>query len=160
MFNWKFSFEYSESSADSNLMSIFIDVKFEDTKMKDILDIEGFFNSILEEGYQSLFTCSCGNFGCGGYYVKVIHGEHGIRLVNSYKPNDFPSEKDKIDSFEFNISWEDLYIMASSVLEYMNDIRCKNPGFDLCSGTYGPKLAYRLDEYELVLKSLRNKYVD
>jgi len=160
MFNWKFHFEHSESPGDSRLMSIFIKVKFEDKQMKDILNIEGLFTSIVEDGFQPLFTCDCGNFGCGGYYVKFIHEEYGIRLINSYKPESIPSEENLMDTFEFEISWEDLYIMSSSVFDYICDIKEKNPEYDLCTGSYGPRLVTRLEEYELILESLRNRYDD
>ncbi|MFE5318358.1 hypothetical protein ACFQ88_06590 [Paenibacillus sp. NPDC056579] len=34
---------------------------------------EEFFKSLLNPGKYPLFTCTCGIFGCGGYYVQVIH---------------------------------------------------------------------------------------
>lgn len=32
-----------------------------------------FFNSLLYSGKYPMFTCTCGIFGCGGYYVDVVH---------------------------------------------------------------------------------------
>jgi hypothetical protein len=158
MFNWKVHFDHEESPGDSKLMSIFIEVEFDDVQMKDILDIDGLFTSIVEDGFQPLFTCACGSFSCGGYYVKIVRELDGIRMINSYKPKDIPSESDLMDTFDFKMSWEDLYILSSSVYENILEVKENNPEYDFCSGSYGIRLKDNLDKYESILKCLRNRY--
>lgn len=49
--------------------------------------VEQFFDSLLYPGEYPMFTCTCGIFGCGGYYVNVIrrdivvYGENSVQGV-------------------------------------------------------------------------------
>lgn len=90
----KLSFHHEESVAANNLISLFVEVELGNNKLDDILDIEGLFSSINYQGFQPLFTCSCGHFGCGGYHVKVSHSPNGIQLKNKYKHVMQPTELD------------------------------------------------------------------
>lgn len=158
MLNWSINFEHGESPAASDLISIFIIVEFENIEMKDIINIDGLFNIVDNAGYQPLFTCNCGDFGCGGYYVKVLHKDDGVRIINSYDPRVNPSEESLRDNFEFEISWEDLYIISSSVYDYLIEIKEKYPHCDLCSGTFSERLVGSLDKYKNILELLRSRY--
>jgi hypothetical protein len=126
--------------------------------MKDILDVDALFSTIESEGYIPLFTCSCGSFGCGGYYINISHTTDGLLLRNKYKPVNNPTEGDLIDTFENDLSWEDLYFIASEVYEYMCDLVKKYPGYSLCTGAYGENLVQRLNHYEELLGILRGRY--
>ncbi|CAH1207358.1 hypothetical protein PAECIP111892_02859 [Paenibacillus auburnensis] len=37
----------------------------------EIFVVTEFFKSLAQQGEFPMFTCSCGNFGCGGFYIKV-----------------------------------------------------------------------------------------
>lgn len=37
----------------------------------EVFVVTEFFNSITHQGKFPMFTCSCGIFGCGGFYVNV-----------------------------------------------------------------------------------------
>ncbi|WP_052714227.1 hypothetical protein [Paenibacillus dauci] len=52
----------------------------------EILVIDEFFDSLLRPGKYPLFTCTCGIFGCGGYYVEVIHDTHSITWITEQSP--------------------------------------------------------------------------
>lgn len=56
----------------------------------EVLVVEEFFNTILRSGVYPLFTCSCGVFGCGGYYVEVIHDEQSITWLTEQIPFEDP----------------------------------------------------------------------
>jgi hypothetical protein len=158
MDNWRLHFEHEESVAANDLISLGITVEFEGQKMKDILDIDGLFMMIESEGFIPLFTCSCGSFGCGGYYINVSHNIDGLILNNKYKPVNNPTENDLFEIFQNDLSWEDLYFIASEVYEYISDLVEKHPGYGVCSGTYGENLISKLIQYEELLDILRSRY--
>jgi hypothetical protein len=43
-------------------------------ELPDVHDIDVFFEALTNSGPLPLFTCTCGVFGCGGYYIGVAHG--------------------------------------------------------------------------------------
>ncbi|WP_411347613.1 hypothetical protein [Paenibacillus sp. WLX2291] len=59
----------------------------------EILVVEEFFNTLLRPGIYPLFTCSCGIFGCGGYYVEVIHEGQNITWRTEQIPFEDPQLK-------------------------------------------------------------------
>jgi len=158
MFHWKLNFEHEESVASDKLISLFIVVEFERRKMKYPLDINGLFSAAQHEGFQPIFTCSCGTFGCGGYYMNVSHSENGIVLRNFYKSVDAPTEADLIEDIEYELSWEDLYFMISEVYKKLAWLTKQYPEYDVCSGTFGPGVLGNMERYELVMKEVRGKY--
>lgn len=158
MLSWKLSFTDEESPAGDNLISLFIEVEFEKKRMRDILNIDGLFAAIKSEGYKPLFTCSCGVFSCGGYYVFVTHLADGATLKNAYKPVNEPREQNLIEQFEYELSWKDFYFIASEVYERLCDLKSQYPKREICAGTFGPDLSNRLSEYGELLKQLRSRY--
>ena len=155
MLNWKLSFEHNESVAADKLISLFVEVEFEGHKMKDILNIEGLFSVFREQGYIPMFTCACGTFWCGGYYVKIEHLADGIVLKNGYKPVEKPTENDVIQRFEYTLTWENLFIIANEILNKLIWLKHTYPDYDVCSGTFGEGLLNRLDNYAAFLKEFQ-----
>ena len=160
MNNWKLTFDHEESPAAEKLISIFIEVEFEKNKMKDILNIDGLFSAVQKQGFQPLFTCSCGTFGCGGYYINVSHSDNEIVFRNIYKPVEEPNEAYLIEAFECALSWEDLYFIVSEVYEKLVWISGQYQNYDVCSGTYGPGLMNRLSSYGELVREVRSRYED
>ena len=159
MYSWKVSFSSEESPASNNLVSLFTKVEFEKELMPDIVDIDVLFSMAKgDEGYIPLFTCVCGSFGCGGYYIKVKHIDEGLILQNSYHPVNNPSEDKLITPFEHEISWEDLYFILSEVIEYCLHLKKKYPNCGICSGTYGLNIVGNLDQYAALLQDVRLRY--
>lgn len=160
MYSWKLSFKDEESPAGDNLISLFIEVEFEEKIMQDILNVDGLFEAIKCEGFQPLFTCLCGDFSCGGYYVHVTHFADGAILQNAYKAIGEPREDDMIQQFEYELTWEDFYLIASEVYGRLCDLKNIYPNCEICVGTFGPDLSNRLSEYEELLKQLRSRYAE
>jgi len=157
MCSLKLNFSYEESVGDSTLISFYIKVNFKDKDMQKIVDVDGLFSVINKQGFLPLFTCDCGNFSCGGYYIKVIHLEDGILFDNSYKPVNEPDETQLIETFEYKLSWIDLYNIASAVYAQINLINNKYPGFNICSGAYSDIVLKNIDEYQRLLKEFKDK---
>lgn len=158
MNNWKLTYNHEESVASNNLISLYIEVEFEGQKMKDILDADSLFSMIESDGFIPLFTCRCGFFGCGGCYVKITHTPKGIVLNNTYKPVDNPTEKDLVNTFQSDLTWEDLYFIASDVYEYICGLVEKYPVYGICCGTYDANLVPRLHRYKELLEVLGGRY--
>lgn len=101
-------------------------------QMTDILDIEVFFRALGESGRYPLFTCGCGCFGCGGYYVDVRCVEDAWIMQNRFHPHD---ENKLLESFEYRFHWENVYIVATRIKDYIKRILEEFPGALLASGT-------------------------
>lgn len=154
----KLEFEFEESPASDTAIALYISVCFHGVTMKHILDVEEFFNSLEQPGFNPLFTCSCGNFGCGGYYIEVIHKNTGLILKNSYNPLEAPGQSSMIERFEFMFSWQDVIFMGKQIQGILLEISQKWPGYSIYSGTYCClNLAERLPVYEEVLARLEMK---
>lgn len=69
----------------------------------DKLDEEVFFKSLLTPGRYPMFTCTCGIFGCGGYYVEVIHEDKFVIWLTEQTPFEDRSVK-SLNTFIF--SWD------------------------------------------------------
>lgn len=160
MHSWKLSFNYEESVAASELISLFIEVEIKEVKMEDILDVDVLFLAIQEQGYLPLFTCSCGNFSCGGYYVKVSHLDGGICFSNRYKPVDNPSEVDLIEPFECELPWKELYFVASEIYDKLIEISKSYPGYEIGCGAFGEDVVNKIERYEVLLKELQSRFND
>lgn len=72
-----------------------------------------FFSSLLEPGKYPMFTCTCGIFGCGGYYVDVLHEETGITWMTEDSPFD---DKTIPHSHRFSFTREDMVRFAEDLL--------------------------------------------
>ncbi|MBP2654661.1 MAG: hypothetical protein H6Q73_2230 [Firmicutes bacterium] len=114
-------------------ISVFVDVYFGERKMQDILDVAVFFQAIVKSGRYPLFTCGCGCFGCGGYYVDVECTDKDWILRNKYHP----LEKSLLENFEYHVSWEQVHNVAAQIKGYIMQLIQKNPGTMLMSGTIG-----------------------
>ena len=54
-----------------------------------------FFNSLTQQGKFLMFTCSCGIFDCGGFYVDVLYKKKAVIWSleqSSYEEYIFPGE--------------------------------------------------------------------
>ena len=160
MHSWKLSFNYEESVAASELISLFIEVEIKEVKMEDILDVDVLFLAIQEQGCLPLFTCSCGNFSCGGYYLKVLHQESGIIFSDRYKPVDNPSEEDLIEPFECELSWKELYLVANEVYDKLIEISKSYPGYEIGCGAFGEDVFNKIERYKLLLNELQSSFND
>lgn len=54
---------------------------------EEVFVITEFFNSLTDEGKFPMFTCSCGIFGCGGFYIDVRHKTESVIWVTEQSTN-------------------------------------------------------------------------
>src|SRR5918911_3209724 len=60
-------------------------------ELPEVLDIDVFFEALAGTGVLPLFTCTCGVFGCGGYYIGVARTAEAWIWRNRYAPDDAPN---------------------------------------------------------------------
>jgi hypothetical protein len=156
MATFALKYEYEESIANNQAIGLYITVWFHDTQMKYILDVDEFFKAMETPGISPLFTCSCGGFGCGGYFVKVIHDQTGVIFKNSYKPEGTLDDSNLIDRFEFAVPWGDIKRMSEKILEIIAEIISKWPGYLIFSGSYSDlDLTGWITDYQRIMGKLK-----
>jgi hypothetical protein len=45
---------------------------------EEVFVVDEFFNSLTQLGKFPMYTCSCGIFGCGGFYVDVLYNKETV----------------------------------------------------------------------------------
>ncbi|MFC3746183.1 hypothetical protein [Paenibacillus sp. GCM10012306] len=79
-----------------------------------------FFESLLCPGKYPMFTCTCGIFGCGGYYVEVIHEVENVFWLTEHSPFMDRSIK-TINKFSF--SWGELINFSEELIQKLEELK-------------------------------------
>lgn len=137
---------YEESPASNNGIGIWVQVAAGEYVFPDILDIDAFFCAIEtgERGLVPLFTCSCGSFGCGGYYIASEPHADGWVWANHYHP----LEETLIRETRHLVAWADVRRAVGELVATLDEIQHAHPQAELFSGTYGLDLSTRIAGYE------------
>ncbi len=122
---------------------LFVSVYINGHDMPKILDVETFFALKGLHGHVPLFTCGCGDFGCGGYYVNVSSTDMGLLLQNSYHRFSHLLQEE----FEYRLDWQQIRGIAEEILVYLQKIREHNPQAYVTTGHGGENLLKRIDTY-------------
>lgn len=78
-----------------------------------------FFQSLLHPGKFPMFTCTCGIFGCGGYYVDVLHTNTTVTWITEQSP--FTNASDE-SSNVFIFSWSNLLNFAEELIRGYEEV--------------------------------------
>ena len=144
----RLSVDIDHEEAPTNGISMYIDVYVDDKIMDDILDIEVFFDAIEKNGRYPLFTCTCGCFGCGGYYVDIECTEDAWIMKNKYHPHD---ERILVEEFEYRFTWTQVCLVATQIKDHVMRI-CQEQSepVPIISGASGNDLRNCLQHMNLV----------
>lgn len=110
-----------QESVDDGAM--FVSVYINGHEMRKILDLETFFALKELHGQVPLFTCGCGVFGCGGYYVDVSPTQEALIIHNSYHRFTHNLQEE----FEYHLNWQQIRGIAEEILTYLQKIQERNP---------------------------------
>lgn len=110
--------------------------------MPGILDIGAFFSIQPEGGCLPLFTCSCGDFGCGGHFVDVLCTSAGLLLRNLYRP-----DRSLQKACRYHLDWQQVKNTAQEILTILEQIHEHNAQASVTVGHVGPNLLDRLPRY-------------
>ncbi len=123
--------------------ALFIQVSINDNNLPGILDVERFFAIKQQDGLVPLFTCGCGDFGCGGYYVNVSCADTALILHNGYHRFNRSLEFE----FEYHLDWQQVRDTAEEILSYLQKIQERNPLAYVTRGHIGENLLDHLPHY-------------
>lgn len=115
-------------------IGIFVELYVGDSKMDDILDIAVFFQAIKDGGRYPLFTCICGCFGCGGYYVDIECTDDAWIMKNKFHPH---NKEVLVEEFEYHFPWARVYMVATQIKDHLLRIIEKHPRTLLATGESG-----------------------
>ncbi|HEY6285487.1 MAG TPA: hypothetical protein VIX20_07485 [Ktedonobacteraceae bacterium] len=123
--------------------AMFVVVQINGNDMPGILNVEAFFAIKQENELVPLFTCGCGDFGCGGYYVNISCNETGLILRNCHHRYIYslPSE------FEYQLEWQQVRSIAEEIITYLEKIQKRNPKAYVTTGYGGENLIDYLTDF-------------
>lgn len=123
--------------------AMFISVYINGSIMPNILDVEAFFAIKQQNGLVPLFTCGCGDFDCGGYYVNVSCTDTALVLHNSYHRFNRTLQS----QFQYHLDWQEVRGVAEEILVYLQEIHKRNPQAYVTTGHGGENLLNRVPDY-------------
>lgn len=123
--------------------AIFIQVNINGKDLPKILNIEKFFALKERDGLVPLFTCGCGDFGCGGYYVDVSRTDTALILRNSYHR----FNRSLQSAFEYHLDWKEVKGIAEEIIAYLQKLQELNPQIFVTNAYVGSNLTERLPDY-------------
>lgn len=121
---------------------ISVKVSLNESILPGILNIEEFFFIKQQNGLVPLFTCICGDFGCGGRYINVTSTSTGLVLRNLYYPN-----RTLAEDFKYFLDWQQARNIAQEILASLENVRQHNPQAHVTVGYGGNNLLERLPDY-------------
>ena len=108
-----------------------------------ILNVDAFFAIEQKNELFPLFTCGCGDFDCGGYYVNVSCTDTALILRNGYhRFNQFLESE-----FEYQLDWPQVRYIAEEILTYLQKIHKRNPEAYITSGYGGENLIDSMPDF-------------
>jgi hypothetical protein len=123
--------------------ALFIQVRINGDDVPACLDIEAFFTLKEASGLVPLFTCGCGVFGCGGYYVGVSCTDEALILRNSYHRGNRSLQA----AFEYHLDWQQVSGIAQEIYSYLQKMHERNSQAYVTLGYGGENLLDRLPAY-------------
>ena len=135
--------EITIKQEDSNGEAIFVGVQINCNDLPGILNVVAFFAIKQENELVPLFTCGCGVFDCGGYYVNVFCTDTALILRNSYHRFHQTLESE----FEYKLDWHQVRSIAEEILTYLEKLHERNPGAFITTGYFQDNLIDHLTDY-------------
>lgn len=140
----KITIEQEEIGNGPKFIQVFIRVYMNGNDLPGILNIEEFFIIKREGGLVALFTCSCGDFGCGGYYVSISCTDTALTLHNSYHRFNRSLQSE----FKYHLDKQEVRGVAEEILNYLQKIHERNPRAYVTTGYTGGNLIDRIPDYQ------------
>jgi len=128
---------------DSDGEAMFVGVQINGKEMPGILHVEAFFAIKQENELVPLFTCGCGIFDCGGYFVNVSCTDTAFILRNGYHRFHQTLESE----FEYQLDWQQVRSIAEEILTYLEKIQERNPGAFITTGYFQDNLIDHLTDF-------------
>ncbi|MFC4777328.1 hypothetical protein ACFO9Q_11090 [Paenibacillus sp. GCM10023252] len=122
-----------------------IQVFINDNELDQVFVEDQFLQSLLHEGKYPMFTCTCGIFDCGGYYIEVIHRKDKLCWYAEDPP--FKDLEIKSSNY-FQFEWENVFEFTMELVAQLDEL---NKLYD----SKGLTRPYDLKEYYLTIEKLK-----
>ncbi|MDR6777014.1 MULTISPECIES: hypothetical protein [Paenibacillus] len=106
-----------------------------------------FLKSLICPGKYPMFTCTCGIFGCGGYYVEVSHEDDRLFWLTEQSP--FKEQFVKTSN-KFAFSWDQIIDFLEELIHKFDDLKS-------IMITYGLNFQYDVERYRGVIKTIKER---
>ncbi|KWX75903.1 hypothetical protein AMQ84_16240 [Paenibacillus riograndensis] len=103
-----------------------------------------FFTSLLCPGKYPMFTCTCGIFGCGGYYVEVIHGIESLFWLTEQNP--FSDRSIKTPN-KFSFSWSQIMNFSEELIQKLEELKS-------IMASNGLEFRYDVERYKGIIEKI------
>lgn len=113
----------------------------------EVFVVEEFFKSLLNPGVYPLFTCTCGIFGCGGYYVEVIHEAERVIWLTEQSPFD---DRTIESSNKFIFSWDQIIEFSRDLIQKFEDLENIMSANDL-------EFNFDIEKYHRIITRIRER---
>jgi hypothetical protein len=102
-------------------------------ELPEVLGLCTMLSAIEKSGRYPLFYCTCGDFGCGGYWVDVECTKDAWIWRNGYYPadEDEPEQQWPMYEFEYRIPWSQVRAAIAQTCDEIVEVRENRggPGF-------------------------------
>ncbi|WP_334076638.1 hypothetical protein [Paenibacillus sanfengchensis] len=113
----------------------------------EVFVVDVFFQSLLAPGKYPMFTCTCGIFGCGGYYVDVYHEDHSVIWITEQTPF---MDKSVPGQRRFVFPFHEMSAFAQALVYKLEEVR------EICL-SHGLDFQYDREQYTAVIQSYKSK---
>jgi hypothetical protein len=150
-----------ESHFDKGGVLFLVTASVNGTTLPDVLDVDEFFKSLSidllptrRSGKRSrlpsaqrypLFNCTCGVFGCGGYYVDVIIRTDGLIWENIYATLD--KHQEPFARWRYVFSWDNIREISGELIAAIHGAQAQSPSGEVRYGDTGVEVTERLPFY-------------
>ncbi|WP_340007223.1 hypothetical protein MHH52_05815 [Paenibacillus sp. FSL K6-0276] len=106
-----------------------------------------FFESLLNPGEYPMFICTCGIFGCGGYYVDVVHDDETMIWTTQQSPFEDIAIK---STNRFVFSWSNIIDFTEELIQGLEELKSLMISNEL-------EFRFDLEKYKDILQEMKIK---
>lgn len=115
---------------------------------KDEVFVEDvFFESLCYPGHYPMFTCTCGIFGCGGYYVDVVHDNEAMIWTTQQSPYEDKTIK---STNRFVFSWSNIIDFSEKLIQRLEELQSLMISNEL-------EFRFDLEKYKDIIQEIKIK---
>jgi len=148
---------HEESPASNDGIGVSATLMLNYAPLPYVLDINQFFEAVVLISWSPvrlpLFTCTCGVFGCGGYYVDVECTTQAWVLRNRYHPD----TEELLEEMEYWLSWRQVHEVADELVTVLRAVHAHRPTAQLTSGAHGQNLVAKMEAYNTCVGRLMSR---
>jgi hypothetical protein len=106
-----------------------------------------FFNSLLSPGKYPMFTCTCGIFGCGGYFVEAAHNNETMIWTTEQSPF---MDRSINSSNIFVFSWSNIIEFTEELIQRLEELKSLMLSNEI-------EFRYDLEKYKDIMDEIKIK---